>query len=125
MGQEVVDEAKLSITDFLNWTSWKDCGKCAYDEAYFVAIWPWGAVEDHETPGCIKNEMLSNRKGYWVNFWIENIPTLPVRQNLTLFLASVNAEDNFKNSMWFGYIRTGSHTMKGVISDQHGYRRRL
>jgi len=60
-------EAKLSIrklTDFLDCTSWKDCGKFAYDEVSFVAIWPWGAVEDHEAPGYIKNKMLSNRKDY-------------------------------------------------------------
>ena len=68
VGEDVIGEAKLAIRkliDFLNWTTWKDCGKCAYDEVCFVAIWPWGAVEDHMNPGCVKNEMLSDRRGYW------------------------------------------------------------
>jgi hypothetical protein len=57
--------ALKSVIDYLNWTTWKACGKCGYDEIYFVAIWPWGLKEDHDHPSCMKGEVLSNRQGYW------------------------------------------------------------
>ncbi|KAG4025580.1 hypothetical protein MFRU_054g00090 [Monilinia fructicola] len=49
----------------LDWTTWLECGKCAYDEVCFVAIWPWGGLEDHVSPGCIKRDDMSGRRGYW------------------------------------------------------------
>ncbi|PMD62311.1 uncharacterized protein K444DRAFT_610387 [Hyaloscypha bicolor E] len=54
-----------SVIDYLDWTTWKECGKCGYDEICFVAIWPWGSMEDHKHPNCMKDEMLSRRQGYW------------------------------------------------------------
>ena len=54
-----------SLIVYLNWTAWKACGKCSYDEVCFVAIWPWGSVEDHNNPGCIKSTDVGNRSGYW------------------------------------------------------------
>jgi hypothetical protein len=62
--KEMQDEIKDLIT-YLDWSTWKSCGKCAYDEICFVAIWPWGGIEDHMNPGCVKNEMLPGRRGYW------------------------------------------------------------
>jgi hypothetical protein len=53
------------LISFLGWTTWLECGKCAYDEVCFVAIWPWGKVEDHENPGCVKNDDVWDRRGYW------------------------------------------------------------
>jgi hypothetical protein len=53
------------LISFLNWSTWLECGKCAYDEVCFVAIWPWGRVEDHEQPGCVKNDDVFDRRGYW------------------------------------------------------------
>lgn len=53
------------LITFLDWSTWLECGKCAYDEVCFVAIWPWGRVEDHEQPGCVKNDDVFDRKGYW------------------------------------------------------------
>ncbi|ESZ89599.1 hypothetical protein SBOR_10020 [Sclerotinia borealis F-4128] len=49
----------------LDWTTWLECGKCPYDEVCFVAIWPWGAREDHVSPRCIKRVDVSDRRGYW------------------------------------------------------------
>lgn len=63
-----LDESKSalkSLIDYLDWTTWKECGKCGYDEICFVAIWPWGSMEDHEQPSCLKDEVLSRRQGYW------------------------------------------------------------
>jgi hypothetical protein len=56
--------ALKTLIDYLNWTTWKECGKCAYDEICFVAIWPWGSTEDHEHPSCMKNDVLLTRGGY-------------------------------------------------------------
>jgi hypothetical protein len=63
-----LDESKSalkSLIDYLNWTTWRECGKCAHDEICFVAIWPWGSVEDHKHPSCMKNDVFSTRWGYW------------------------------------------------------------
>lgn len=57
------------LIEFLDWSTWLECGKCAYDEVCYVAIWPWGDVEDHEKPGCVKNDHdISRRGGYWEGF---------------------------------------------------------
>ncbi|KAH6722951.1 hypothetical protein BKA61DRAFT_585559 [Leptodontidium sp. MPI-SDFR-AT-0119] len=53
------------LIEYLNWSTWLECGRCAYDEVCYVAIWPWGSVEDHEKPGCVKSDDLSGRRGYW------------------------------------------------------------
>lgn len=40
----------------LNWTTWKECGKCTTpEEMCFVAMFPSGDQEDHFTPRC-KNQ---------------------------------------------------------------------
>lgn len=57
--------ALKTLVYYLNWTTWKECGKCAYDEICFVAIWPWGSIEDHEHPSCMKSDVLAKRQGYW------------------------------------------------------------
>ncbi len=57
--------ALKTLVDYLNWATWKECGKCAYDEICFVAIWPWGSIEDHEHPSCMKSDVLAKRQGYW------------------------------------------------------------
>jgi len=71
-GKEVVrntvSSAKKVVRDlieYLGWSTWLECGKCAYDEVCFVAIWPFGGVQDHVAPGCVKNEGLRTRTGYW------------------------------------------------------------
>jgi hypothetical protein len=64
-----LDESKSvlkALMDYLNWTTWRECGNCAYDEVCFVAIWPWGSVEDHKHPSCMKREAFHARpSGYW------------------------------------------------------------
>jgi hypothetical protein len=67
-GNEVIDEVKGKLQElirYLDWSTWKRCGKCEYDEVCFVAIWPWGGVEDHFAPRCTKNGDLGSRWGYW------------------------------------------------------------
>jgi hypothetical protein len=43
------------LMDYLRWPQWSFCGDkraCEVDELCFVAIWPWGSREDHESPSC-------------------------------------------------------------------------
>lgn len=62
------DAAKSVVKELisrLDWSTWLECGKCAYNEVCFVAIWPWGSLEDHEHPSCLKPDMITQRHGYW------------------------------------------------------------
>ncbi|PQE17633.1 hypothetical protein CJF31_00005324 [Rutstroemia sp. NJR-2017a BVV2] len=61
-------EAKQMIkklTEYLDWSTWLECGKCAYDEACYVAMWPFGSPVDHTSPGCVKRGDMEHRLGYW------------------------------------------------------------
>jgi hypothetical protein len=61
-------EAKQMIkglVEYLDWSTWLECGKCAYDEVCYVAMWPFGSPVDHTSPGCVKREDAQNRHGYW------------------------------------------------------------
>ena len=48
-------------------------GTCAQPNAHrrlialtvLSAIWPWGSIEDHEHPSCMKKDVLLTRGGYW------------------------------------------------------------
>jgi hypothetical protein len=63
-----LDESKSELKkliDYLDWTTWLECGKCAVDEICFVAIWPWGSEDDHKHPSCMKDDELGTRHGYW------------------------------------------------------------
>ena len=52
----------------LEWTTFKECRGCAYDEVCMVAAWPFGEKEDHWNPSC-KNETRvgMDGSGYWLN----------------------------------------------------------
>lgn len=58
---EVIDE----LVEYLQWTSWKDCGACGDEEVCFVPIWPMGSHEDHERPRCLDEKGVGRRGGYW------------------------------------------------------------
>ncbi|KAI0480939.1 hypothetical protein GGR56DRAFT_688349 [Xylariaceae sp. FL0804] len=61
-GRAVVRE----LMDALAWSRWKECGGCGLDEFCFIAMWPFGGVEDHYHPGCVNStSMLHRRGGYW------------------------------------------------------------
>ncbi|TVY91560.1 Uncharacterized protein LAWI1_G003593 [Lachnellula willkommii] len=53
------------LLSYLDWSTWLECGKCGYEEVCFLAIWPWGSPEDHYHPRCLKNDDISDRRGYW------------------------------------------------------------
>ncbi|TAQ83143.1 hypothetical protein B7494_g8533 [Chlorociboria aeruginascens] len=56
-----------SLITWLDWTSWKSCGSCRYDEVCFVAMWPFGGVEDHFHPSCKNSSRIRAPQGeaYW------------------------------------------------------------
>jgi hypothetical protein len=51
---------------WLDWTDWKKCGACAFDEVCVVAMWPYGTVEDHNRPSCQNSSQVASGKNrYW------------------------------------------------------------
>ncbi|KAF3065123.1 hypothetical protein GL218_01758 [Daldinia childiae] len=66
--QLAVDTAKQIIHDLmgiLRWSEWKECGPCQADELCFVAMWPFGNVEDHYNPSCLNYSAVIGRHDYW------------------------------------------------------------
>jgi hypothetical protein len=57
------------LNEYLNWTTWKECQGCEYDEICFIPIWPYGSIEDHRQPNCKKEIPLHVRHRYWDEFW--------------------------------------------------------
>ncbi|KAF2031820.1 hypothetical protein EK21DRAFT_62175 [Setomelanomma holmii] len=53
------------LVDYLNWTTWKECGTCADEEICYIPIWPMGNNEDHASPKCMDEENARDRWGYW------------------------------------------------------------
>jgi hypothetical protein len=51
------------LVDYLQWTTWKECGSCADEEVCFIPIWPMGSLENHKNPQCIKEDGVG--QGYW------------------------------------------------------------
>ncbi|PKY06636.1 hypothetical protein P168DRAFT_280041 [Aspergillus campestris IBT 28561] len=54
------------LTDYLSWTTWKECGKCPDNEICMVPLWPLGTIEDYKHPEC-RDASMPNGKGrrYW------------------------------------------------------------
>ena len=53
------------LVEYLQWTSWKECRGCKYDEICFTAIWPIGNEEDHMRPSCKNGTGIAGRSNYW------------------------------------------------------------
>lgn len=66
--ERVKAEAKIRVErlmHYLDWSTFLECGKCAWDAVCYVAIWPWGGKEDHEKPGCVSIHDVASKRGYW------------------------------------------------------------
>jgi hypothetical protein len=52
---------------WLDWSIWKECGQCAYNEVCFIAMFPFGTAEDHYNPQCLNTTAINSRMGgdYW------------------------------------------------------------
>ncbi|KAI1855600.1 hypothetical protein JX266_000465 [Neoarthrinium moseri] len=57
------------LMDTLRWPEWKLCGACQVDEVCFVAMWPFGNVEDHYSPSCQNATTAFARNSYWRYNW--------------------------------------------------------
>ncbi|KAM0807888.1 hypothetical protein AB5N19_08229 [Seiridium cardinale] len=53
----------------LGWSKWKECGACKVDEICFIAMWPFGNVEDHYNPSCLNASTAAGRNTYWRWEW--------------------------------------------------------
>ncbi|KIW01203.1 uncharacterized protein PV09_07251 [Verruconis gallopava] len=53
------------LIETLNWTTWKECGTCAYDEICSIPIWPFGSEQDWITPTCRNSTSIKEQRGYW------------------------------------------------------------
>ncbi|EDU49274.1 hypothetical protein PtrSN002B_001808 [Pyrenophora tritici-repentis] len=51
------------LVEYLQWTTWKDCGGCTDEEICFIPMWPLGTHEDHAHPQCRSEGQLGT--GYW------------------------------------------------------------
>ncbi|KAF2087319.1 hypothetical protein K490DRAFT_41991 [Saccharata proteae CBS 121410] len=54
-----------SLTDWLQWTTWKRCSGCAWDEVCFIPIWPAGRTRDYVHPMCQKEIPQDREDNYW------------------------------------------------------------
>ncbi|KAI1658268.1 hypothetical protein F4813DRAFT_357890 [Daldinia decipiens] len=53
------------LLEVLRWSEWKECGPCQADELCFIAMWPFGNVEDHYNPSCLNYSAVVGRRDYW------------------------------------------------------------
>jgi len=51
------------LNEWLDWPDWKLCGKCEDNEVCFIAMFPFGTVEDHYFPRCANESDISNPSG--------------------------------------------------------------
>ena len=65
----VLEHAKRVVRELmraLDWSRWKECGPCQPHEVCFIAMWPFGDVEDHWQPSCLNvSAMRPRRSTYW------------------------------------------------------------
>lgn len=54
-----------TLVEYLQWTTWKECGGCPDDEICYIPIWPMGRHEDHAHPRCRGEANARERWGYW------------------------------------------------------------
>lgn len=53
------------LIEYLDWTAWKECDRCAADEICLIPIWPTGVFEDWVHPSCTNASELIDKRGYW------------------------------------------------------------
>ncbi|KAK6949940.1 hypothetical protein Daesc_008263 [Daldinia eschscholtzii] len=62
---EAIHQIIRDLMETLAWPEWKECGQCQPDELCFVAMWPFGNVEDHYNPSCVNFSSVLSRSNYW------------------------------------------------------------
>lgn len=59
--QRVISE----LVQKLNWTTWKECGRCGPNEVCSIPLWPYGSEEDWQDPKCRNASTIYEQRGYW------------------------------------------------------------
>jgi hypothetical protein len=54
-----------NLVEYLQWTTWKNCGTCPDEQVCYIPIWPMGSHEDHARPQCRSETDARDRWGYW------------------------------------------------------------
>lgn len=62
-------EMVRELNAWLDWTDWKLCPTCPLDEVCFVAMFPYGTKEDHESPMCKNSSEVERGSRQEVNYW--------------------------------------------------------
>ncbi len=44
-----------ALIDWLRWARFKRCPGCGVDEVCMIPMWPFGSVEDYDSPRCINS----------------------------------------------------------------------
>jgi hypothetical protein len=70
VGRDIIRE----LNGELRWTTWKKCRGCAADETCFVAMWPFGRVVDHFSPGCLSEDDFDKETFLQDNYWRLKLP---------------------------------------------------
>ncbi|KZT25329.1 hypothetical protein NEOLEDRAFT_1037601, partial [Neolentinus lepideus HHB14362 ss-1] len=50
---EAAVEKVKELIEYLNWTTWKECGACDPEKLCMIPIWPFGSLEDFIHPTCM------------------------------------------------------------------------
>lgn len=59
-----------NLMAWLNWSDWKACEQCAYDQVCFVAVFPFGTAEYHYNPHCVNSTEIEASVGDTdTNYW--------------------------------------------------------
>ena len=76
--EEVSEKVRKVASDLiakLQWTTWKECGECSSaDEYCFVAMFPFGSVEEHFSPRCKNGEATPRDQNYWAQGSVRSPP---------------------------------------------------
>ncbi|KZT25321.1 hypothetical protein NEOLEDRAFT_1065347 [Neolentinus lepideus HHB14362 ss-1] len=62
---EAAVEKVKELIEYLDWTTWKECGACDPDKLCMLPIWPFGSLEDFMHPTCMNATQMTGRRGYW------------------------------------------------------------
>jgi len=64
-----VGEKTKELMKYLDWSRWKECDKCRYDEVCFISMWPFGGSQDHFNPICKNKTALQDQPMRSDNYW--------------------------------------------------------
>ncbi|KAI0973539.1 hypothetical protein F4678DRAFT_425061 [Xylaria arbuscula] len=57
--------AVKDLTEYLNWTRFKRCPPCAINEVCLIPMWPFGTVEQYNSPRCSNGTDVNGEDNYW------------------------------------------------------------